>query len=196
MKKLVIIGFIFLISIILLNRYYLKNLPCKTDDGGYEVYALWGSSSPINLTNRINSDDCECINEFLIVEKKPIQFTEQQLLDIKRQLPNWAAKNLKNFSKKDKQDLENEIKKISNENFIKSFQYKYTFSLFVGQVPVYRLKIRNVTAYCLNYSYVYDLYDGKYSPKIESKEPFGKKPNYPIIESETWVKTKFGDKGV
>lgn len=61
---------------------------------------------------------------------------------------------------------------------------------------MYTIKIKNITAYCPNYSYTYDLYDGKYAPKSDGNEPFGKKPNYPIIESESWAKAQFGDKGI
>lgn len=195
-KKLIIIGLILCIIIFLINKFYIKNYSCKSENGSYEVYAAWGSSTPINITGRINDCDCECIDEFLIVEKKPIQFSDEQLSEIKKQLPNWAIKNCKNFSINDKKKLENEYKKISNEDFFKLFKYKYTFFLFVGNVPVYTINIKNSLAYCPNYSYVYDLYDGKYAPKSDGREPFGKKLNYPIIESELWIKTKFGKKGI
>ncbi len=195
-KKIIVTVVVIILGYFLIDSYYIKNMHCKSENGWYQVHASWGSSTPIDITERVKNGECECINEFLFVEKKPIQFTEQQLSEIKKNLPNWALENCKNFSLKDKINLENELNKTSSQNFKESLKYRYTFYLFVGNVPVYTIKIKNITAYCPNYSYVYNLYDGKYAPKNHEKDPFGKKPNYPIIECEVWAKTKFGDRGI
>ena len=181
MKKALIIVVILIFGAYLINEFYIKNIWCMTEDNRYEVW----SSTPNDITENIKKGECECISESLIVEKKPNPLSKTQLFEIKKELPNWAIKNIKDFTIQDKQVLISELSNLTDEEFSKKLKYKYSFlekftSCFV---PVYIFKIKSNVAYCPNYSRAYDLYDGKHAPKHDNIEPFGKKPNYPIIES-------------
>jgi hypothetical protein len=184
MKKIVIVVLIFTLGCYLTNKYYIKNIWCKTKDNRYEVW----SSTPNDITENIRKGECECISESLIIEKKPNPLSNIQLYEIKKELPNWSIKNIKEFTIQDKQVLISELSNLSDKEFSEKLIYKYTFlEKFTGCfVPVYIYKINSTVVYCPNYTKAYELYDGKYAPKHENVEPFGKKPNYPIIESKSW----------
>lgn len=193
MKKAIGIGLLIsFIGYFSINEFYIKNSYCKTENGQYEVYG----NTPVNITKRIKDGDCECISESLIVEKKTKQFTQNQLDEIKKQLPDWIIKNYNNVSVEKKEKFIKDLNELSIEGFHDKLKYRYTFFPFIGSVPVYTFQINDILVYCPNYAYVYDLYDGKYSNKNDGKEPFGKKPDYPIIESQSWAKKQFGEKGI
>ena len=63
MKKILIVLLILTVVFFLFNEFYLKNSSCKTEDGSYEI---WGST-PIDITEKINKRECECISESLII---------------------------------------------------------------------------------------------------------------------------------
>ena len=194
MKKILIILLILTVVFFLFNEYYLKNSSCKTEDGSYEI---WGST-PIDITEKINKGECECISESLIIENDPNVFSKVQIFEIKKELPNWAIKNVQGFSEKDKTNLVFELNKLSNEEFSKSLKYKYSFLADVVGclVPVYTFKVKSSNAYFPNYKCVNEAYDSASSESDGFKLlPISEKPNYPIIESETWA-GNFGNKGI
>lgn len=190
--KIIISALIIVIGCFLVKEYYIKNSFCKTEDGEYEIFG----NTPINITKRIKSGDCECISETLIIEKKPNSFVKAQLDQIKKQLPYWVMKNYKNISIIEKENFVKELNQLSEKDFADKFKYRYTFFPFVGSVSVYTFEMNGIVVYCPNYAYIYDLYDGKYANKNDGNEPFGKKPVFPILESEDWAKKQFGEKGV
>lgn len=191
-KIIIVIGILF-VGYFLINEYYIKNSWCKTEGGRYEIWA----NHPIDITEKIKNKECVCISESLIIETKPKPLTTIQLEIIKKELPNWAINNIKGFSEKDEIDLFNKLKKLRNNEFLEKLKYKYTFiddSYLTCFIPIYVFEIGSKKAYIPNYQSVYDDY------LRLSKDPEGvkflsksKAPNYPIIESESWVKN-FGDK--
>lgn len=66
MKKIIISVIIIILGYFLIDKYYIKNIWCKSENGWYEV---WGRT-PIDMTVPINNGECECISESLIIEKK------------------------------------------------------------------------------------------------------------------------------
>ena len=106
MKNILLI----LLLITLLNSCYMKNMWCKTEDGRYEI---WGTT-PYDITERIEKEGCECLSESLLWNPKPKAFDPQQLQEIRQELPNWAMKNIPNFTTKDKQDLQRELTVMSD----------------------------------------------------------------------------------
>ena len=195
MKKIIILVIIIILGYFLIDKYYIKNIWCKSENGWYEV---WGRT-PIDMTVPINNGECECISESLIIEKKTNHFNKLQLEKIRKELPNWAVNNIKGFSEKDKKELFLKLRQFTDEEFLQKLEYKYTFIEDTYQtcfVPVFIFSIGSEKAYCPNYQCVYDDY------KRLSKDSEGikflskrKPPNYPIIESESWARN-FGDKGI
>lgn len=170
--KIIIGALIIVIGCFLVKEYYIKNSFCKTEDGEYEIFG----NTPINITKRIKSGDCECISKTLIIEKKPNSFVKAQLDQIKKQLPYWVMKNYKNISIIEKENFVKELNQLSEKDFADKFKYRYTFFPFVGSVPVYTFEMNGIVVYYPNYAYIYDLYDGKYANKNDGNEPFGKNP--------------------
>lgn len=64
-----------------IDKFFINNLNCKAENGSYEIFASWGSSTPINITERIKNNDCECINEFLVIEKNLFRFHKSNYLN-------------------------------------------------------------------------------------------------------------------
>lgn len=194
MKKIILCFLTLTIAYFLINKYYIKNSWCKMEDGRYEV---WGST-PIDITKNIKNGQCECISESLIIENNPNIFSKNQLFRIKNELPNWAMKNIKNFSQKDKIILALELNKLSEDEFSKKLIYKYSFiaNLVGCPVPVYTYNIKSNNAYCPNYKCVNDAYD---NPSLSADGfklfPKKEKPYYSNIESESWAKN-FGNEGI
>jgi hypothetical protein len=196
MKKILIAAGIILVLItgyIIFKKYIMENIWCKTEDGRYEIWAF----TPIDVTDRIEKEGCKCLSGSLLWNPDPLLFDYRQLQEIRKELPGWAVKNVKDFSEEDKKDLAQELNRMSDAELLKKLKYRYSFfaKLVDTEVPVYTIKIKSVQAYCLNYFLVYEVYDGKYSIDNDP-EPFGKKPNYPIIENEDWARNEFGEAGV
>lgn len=196
MKKTIIISVIIVVlGYLLIDKYYIKNMWCKSESGAYEV---WGNT-PVDITEKINKGECKCISESLIIEERPNHFNEIQLKQIRNELPNWAVNNIKGFSEKDKNSLSVKLKQFTDKEFLQKLEYKYTFvddTYLTCFVPVFVFSIGSEKAYCPNYQCVYDDYKRLIKDsegiKILSKR---KPPNYPIIESESWARN-FGDKGI
>lgn len=190
MKNILLI----LLLITLLNSCYMKNMWCKTEDGRYEI---WGTT-PYDITERIEKEGCECLSESLLWNPKPKAFDPQQLQEIRQELPNWAMKNIPNFTTKDKQDLQRELTVMSDTDLLKKLKYRYSFLRYsrYQEIYVYTLKIKGKNAYCINYKEVYDHYENKeaYPPNDEFYEKL--KKYYPIIENEDWARNEFRNKGV
>ena len=81
MKKAIVLVIIIILGYFLLNEYYLKNMPCRTEDGTYEI---WGNT-PVQINDKINNAECECISETLIKEKSPLVLNDNQIKIIKKE---------------------------------------------------------------------------------------------------------------
>jgi hypothetical protein len=194
-KKIVISVVIIILGYFLINKYYVKNIWCKSEGGKYEVWGI----TPVDITEKINNEECECISETLIIEAKPNPLNTIQLEKIKKELPNWAVNNIKGFSEKDKANLSLKLRQFTDKEFLQKLDYKYTFidgTYLTCFVPVYVFIVGSDKAYLPNYQCVYDDYK-RLMKDSEGIKLFSKRkpPNYPIIESVSWAKN-FGDKGI
>lgn len=203
MKNKIIVSLVILfLGCFLIDKYYIKNMWCLAEDwragSGYEI-GQHNSSLPYDITEQIKKGECECISDNLIIEDNPTPLNKIQLQKIKKELPNWAINNIKDFSEQDKLDLSVEIRELTDNEFLEKLEYKFTFidgTHLTCFVPVYVFKVASKKAYCPNYQCVYDDY------KRLSSDPEGikflsnrKPPNYPIIESESWA-INFGKEGI
>ncbi|WP_456311768.1 hypothetical protein [Pseudomonas shirazensis] len=194
-KKIIISVVIITSGYFLINKYYIKNMWCKSESGKYEI---WGKT-PVDITEKIQKDECECISDGLVIEAKPALFDETQLKEIKKQLPVWASNNIKDFSEKDKSELSLQLKGFTDQEFSHKLEYKYSFidyTYLTCFVPVYIFTIGSKKAYIPNYKCVYDDYK-RLNKDVEEIKLLSKQkaPNYPIIESESWA-SNFGEKGI
>ncbi|MEO8255704.1 MAG: hypothetical protein ABI554_15105 [Flavobacterium sp.] len=194
-KKIIISVVIITLVYFLINKYYIENMWCKSENGHYEI---WGKT-PVDITEKIKKQECECISDGLIIESKPALFNKTQLEEIKKQLPVWVFNNIKGFSEKDKAELSLQLKGFTDQEFLQKLEYQYSFiedTYLTCFVPVYIFKIGSKKAYIPNYKCVYDDYkrleEDPERVKFLSKQ---KAPNYPIIESESWARN-LGEKGI
>lgn len=194
-KKIIIPAIIIILAYFLINKYYIKNMCCKSEGGKYEVWA----KTPIDITDKIKNKECECISENLIIEAKPVLLNKVQLEKIKTELPSWAIKNIKGFSKNDEDDLSLKLKQFTDKEFLEKLEYKYTFidgTYLTCFVPVYVFTIGSEKAYIPNYQCVYEDYERLIKNSEENKSLAKMKtPNFPIIESESWAKN-LGEKAI
>jgi len=191
MKKAIVLIIIIIFGYFLLNEYYLKNMSCRTENGTYEI---WGNT-PVQINDKIKNEDCECISETLIKEKLPLALTNNQIESIKKELPEWAVKNVKGFTENERVNLSDQFKKLTNEEFLEKLEYEYTFvdsSYLTCFVPVYTFTFGSTKAYIPNYQCVYDNYK---KAKKNNNSLKIKTPNYPVIESKSWA-ANLGDKAI
>ena len=196
-KKLNIISLIcglILISYFLIYNYFIKNLNCRGETYKYEIW----NPMPINFTERIESGECECISSQLFINSKIKLFSKQQLSQIRIKLPNWIDKNIKNLSSEFKIKLKDLISK-SDEELLNELNYRYSFlDRKTGcEIYVSSIKINSIKIYLMNYKNIYLKY---YEDSLESDSlKFNLKKdisNLSIIQSEAWIKTQFGEKGI
>ncbi|MET3027818.1 hypothetical protein ABXT06_14160 [Flavobacterium sp. UW10123] len=191
MKKAIVLVIIIILGYFLLNEYYLKNMPCRTEDGTYEI---WGNT-PVQINDKINNAECECISETLIKEKSPLVLNDNQIEIIKKELPKWAVKNVKDFTENERVNLSGQFEKLTNKEFLEKLEYEYTFidsSYLTCFVPVYTFTFESTKAYIPNYQCVYENYK---KAKKNNNSLKIKTPDYPIIESKSWA-ANLGDKAI
>ncbi|MBL0737200.1 hypothetical protein JI750_09910 [Flavobacterium sp. GN10] len=191
MKKAIVLVIIIILGYFLLNEYYLKNMPCRTESGTYEI---WGNT-PVQINDKINNAECECISETLIKEKSPHVLNDNQIEIIKKELPKWAVKNVKDFTEKERVNLSDQFEKLTNKEFLEKLEYEYTFvdsSYLTCFVPVYTFTFESTKAYIPNYQCVYENYK---KAKKNNNSLKIKIPDYPIIESKSWA-ANLGDKAI
>lgn len=195
MKKIIISVIIIIAGYFLINKYYIKNMWCVSENGKYEI---WGKT-PIDITEKIKKEECECISDILIIETKPAFFNKSQLEEIKKELPVWASSNIEGFSEKDKSALSLKLKELTDQEFSQKLEYRYSFiedTFLTCFVPVYVFTIGSKKAYIPNYKCVYDDYK-RLNRSIEGIRFLAnrKAPIYPLIESEDWARN-FGKKAI
>lgn len=167
----------------------MKNIACKTENG-YELIGYGGK--PVDITHKIEKENCECLNQTVMVNPKAMQFNKNQLDLLRKELPNWAKKNIKNFSTNDEKSLINELN-ISDNELLKKFKYKFSYfgKPIQEEIPIYIYTIKSVPAYCPNYIQEYSMYGKKDNFGFEIY-PINDKPEYPLIENKDWAKNEFG----
>lgn len=196
-KKLIIIGaisFSILMSYLLIYNYIIKNINCRGETYKYEMW----DTMPINFTKRIESGECECISSDLYINSKIKKFSKQQLLEIRKKLPDWLDKNTKNLSLNDKIDLKELISK-SDKDLLEDIKYKYSFidAKTSAEVYVSKIKVNSIKIYLIDYKNVYYQYFKPSNETNSFKLNLEKeRPNFSIIQSEAWIKTQFGEKGI
>ncbi len=166
----------------------MKNCDCKTENG-YEVIGFGGK--PINVNDKIEKKGYKCLSESLLWNPNPKKMSEEQLNHIRKELPEWAAGNVENFSEKDKISLSGDLSQWDNEEFMGKLEYKFSYfgKPAAEEIPVYTFKINNTSVYFPNYTDEYSVYGKKdkfgfeYFPAVQ-------KPNYQIIENEEWIETE------
>lgn len=194
-KKIIISVVVIFLGYFLINKYYIKNIWCKSEKGKYEI---WGKT-PVDISEKIKKEECECISDGLIIEAKPALFNKTQLEEIKKQIPVWASHNIEGFSEKDKSALSLKLKNLTDQEFLKKLEYRYSFledKYLTCFIPVYIFTIGSKKAYIPNYKCVYDDYK-RLSKTVEGAKFLlnQKAPNYPIIESESWARN-LGEKAI
>lgn len=167
----------------------MKNFDCKTENG-YELIGYGGT--PVNITKKIEDENCECLNEIVIVNPHPKLFSKTQLRELKNNLPVWAKNNLSNFTEQDVKNLIEELQ-VSDDELQKKFKYKFSYfgKPAEAEIPIYTFSIKNHTVYCPNYFDEYSNYGLKDKFGFEAF-PQEDKPDYPIIENENWALNEFG----
>lgn len=191
-KYIILGGIIILItkSGILLKEIIGKNWACKTMNG-YEITGYGGH--PIDVTHKIEEENCKCITQSLLVNPNPKKFTGEQLRVLRQQLPQWAGKNIDGFSENDRKELAGSLQQMNDSELLAKLEY--CFSYFgkpaSEEIPVYTIKIKSATAYCPNYAEEYTMYGKKDKFGFEPY-PFKDKPDYPIIENKNWAENEFG----
>jgi hypothetical protein len=126
MKKILIAAGIILALItgyIILKKYIIENIWCKTENG-YEITGFGGM--PINIDDRIK-EGCKCLNSSMLWNPDPKPFDYKQLQEIRKELPGWAVKNVKDFSEEDKKDLAQELNRMSDAELLEKLKYRFSY---------------------------------------------------------------------
>ncbi|WP_419868499.1 hypothetical protein [Chryseobacterium sp. CT-SW4] len=170
----------------------MKNSQCKSESG-YEMIGFGGK--PVNVTDKIEKENCKCITESLLWNPSPKKLSTEQLQQIRKALPVWAAENVKNFSADDKKTLENQLEKMKDEELLEKLKYKFSYfgKPALEEIPVYAIKIESAWAYYPDYSDEYAAYGKKDKFGFEYY-PLKDKPDYPLLENEEWAEEELGKK--
>ncbi|WP_162087103.1 hypothetical protein [Chryseobacterium aquaeductus] len=170
----------------------MKNCDCKTENG-YEIIGFGGK--PIEVTHKIEKEGYKCISESVLWNPNPKKMTNEQLESLRNEIPEWASKNIQNFSDADKVLLISQLKNVSNKDF--SEQLKYKFSYFgkpaSQEIPIYEFQLNETSVFCPNYSDEYEMYGKKDKFGFEFY-PESEKPNYPNILTKDDVANESGYK--
>lgn len=187
--KIGIVSIFMILLGVFAKKIIMENEICKTENG-YEIIGFGGK--PVNIDDKIKKEKCKCITESLLFNPNPKKFSPEQLAELRNELPEWASKNIKDFSDNDKKELA-DILKLEDAELLKKFEYQFSYfgKPASEEIPVYIFKIKSVPAYCPNFTDEYAVYGKKDKFGVELY-PLKDKPDYPKIENKDWAKTELG----
>lgn len=187
--KVILIITVLTLLVLLIKKIFMKNIECKTENG-YELIGYGGK--PVDITQKIEKENCECLNRSVLVNPKPLQFNSYQLKQLRKVLPDWAKENIKNFSSNDEEALIAELN-MSDTDLLKKIKYKFSYfgKPTEEEIPIYIYSIKSIPVYCPNYIQEYSMYGKKDNFGFEIY-PISSKPDYPIVENKDWAKNEFG----